>query len=109
LPNIDPLLFFRHQETSDNQQLNVYIGISLSGVLLFERNLKNLFTTPPDDNNGTSKKVYQRNVYAHFDWLEIENICHTKHSLSIVVRRNESLSAKDKSRIKYKLKMDGRK
>uniref|UniRef100_A0A1B0CI30 GDPGP1-like N-terminal domain-containing protein n=1 Tax=Lutzomyia longipalpis TaxID=7200 RepID=A0A1B0CI30_LUTLO len=56
-----------------------------------------------------SKILYQRKLYAKFEWLEIENLCYSKHILCIVVRNSESLKAKDTNRIKYKLRMDGRK
>lgn len=50
-----------------------------------------------------------RQLYARFDWLEIENLCYSKRALCVVVRRPASLRAKDAQRIKYKLHMDGRK
>jgi tyrosine-protein phosphatase non-receptor type 13 protein len=51
----------------------------------------------------------KRLLYEEFDWLEIENICFSKHILCVVVRKNNSLSAKEKNRVKFKLKMDNRK
>lgn len=59
--------------------------------------------------NRNSKLSYHRKLYVNFDWLEIENLCYSKHILCIVVRKSESLKAKDNNRIKYKFKMDGRK
>lgn len=48
-------------------------------------------------------------MYATFDWLEIENLSYAKHALCVVVRKSESLKAKDNNRVKFKLKMDDRK
>ncbi|EDS42478.1 conserved hypothetical protein [Culex quinquefasciatus] len=94
--------------TEENMTLEVYVAISLSGVAIFERNLKfSPKCTQQEFSNG--KNSYQRHLYAFFDWLEIENICFSKHVFCVVVRRTESLSPKDKSRVKYKLRMDGRK
>ncbi|XP_055617175.1 uncharacterized protein LOC129762698 isoform X2 [Toxorhynchites rutilus septentrionalis] len=94
--------------TEENMTLEVYVAISLSGVAIFERNLKfNPKGAQQEFSNG--KNSYQRHLYAFFDWLEIENICFSKHVFCVVVRRTESLNPKDKSRVKYKLRMDGRK
>ncbi|XP_055524142.1 uncharacterized protein LOC129717898 isoform X2 [Wyeomyia smithii] len=94
--------------TEENLTLEVYVAISLSGVAIFERNLKfNPKGAQQEFSNG--KNCYQRHLYAFFDWLEIENICFSKHVFCVVVRRTESLNPKDKTRVKYKLRMDGRK
>ncbi|XP_058829712.1 uncharacterized protein LOC131689005 [Topomyia yanbarensis] len=94
--------------TDENITLEVYVAISLSGVAIFERNLKfNPRGAQQEFSNG--KNCFQRHLYAFFDWLEIENICFSKHVFCVVVRRTESLSPKDKTRVKYKLRMDGRK
>ncbi|XP_053681539.1 uncharacterized protein LOC128732319 [Sabethes cyaneus] len=94
--------------TEENLTLEVYVAISLSGVAIFERNLKfNPKGAQQEFING--KNCYQRHLYAFFDWLEIENICFSKHVFCVVVRRTESLNPKDKTRVKYKLRMDGRK
>lgn len=92
----------------ENTSINVFVAISLKGICLFHRNLS------PNMNHleiytENSKMMYQRKLYAKFEWLEIENLCYSKHILCIVVRNSESLKAKDTNRIKYKLRMDGRK
>ncbi|GAB0090488.1 FERM domain [Sergentomyia squamirostris] len=93
----------------EQTSINVFVAISLRGICLFHRNLS------PNTNNHleiyseNSKMMYQRKLYAKFEWLEIENLCYSKHILCIVVRNSESLKAKDTNRIKYKLRMDGRK
>lgn len=57
-----------------------------------------------------SKNEYQRHVYTQFEWLEIENICYTKHVLCVIVHKTELFQSKTKThRVKYKLRMDGRK
>lgn len=86
----------------------MYVAISLGGVAIFERNLKTNVRKSHEEYKN-SKNTYQRHLYAYFDWLEIENICFSKHIFCIVVRKNLSLNVKDKNRVKYKLKMDGRK
>lgn len=88
--------------------LEVYVAISLSGIALFERNIKNVLTRKHDEYQN-SKNCYQRHLYTQFEWFEIENICYTKHFLCIIVRKSESVVSKVKHRLKYKLKMDGRK
>lgn len=85
--------------------LEVYVAISLRGVMLFERNLKHVFSRKHNEFQN-SKNNYQRHLYAHFEWHEIENICYTKHILCVIVRKNEESKVK---RSKYKFKMDGRK
>lgn len=86
----------------------MYVAISLSGIALFERstrlNSENLL-----ENGKNPKTSFQRPVYGIFDWLEIENLYFSKHILCIVVRRSDSLEAKNNNRIKYNLKMSGRK
>jgi len=108
--------------SDDNINYNVYIALSLNGIAIFQRNSS--LTTEINDKLQiikkkykkvihNSKMSYQRKLYINFDWLEIENLCYSKHILCIVVRRNESLCSKNnnhnKNRIKYKLKMDDRK
>lgn len=95
--------------TEENITLEVYVAISLSGVAIFERNLKYNPKGAHQQDFNSGKSAYQRHLYAFFDWLEIENICFSKHVFCVVVRRTESLNPKDKSRVKYKLRMDGRK
>lgn len=61
----------------------------------------------PDKN---SKTTFQRKLYLNFDWLEIENLCFSKHFLCVAVRKTISLNIKDKCRrVKYKFKMNDRK
>ncbi|XP_055599161.1 uncharacterized protein LOC129748529 [Uranotaenia lowii] len=102
--------------TDENITLEVYVAISLSGVAIFERNVKfnarggyYQHQQPEVHDYSSGKTCFQRHLYAFFDWLEIENICFSKHVFCVVVRRTESLNPKDKTRIKYKLRMDGRK
>nr|XP_029710298.1 uncharacterized protein LOC109397654 [Aedes albopictus] len=95
--------------TDEGMTLEVYVAISLSGVAIFERNLKYNSKGVQQQEFNSGKSAYQRHLYAFFDWLEIENICFSKHVFCVVVRRTESLNPKDKSRVKYKLRMDGRK
>jgi tyrosine-protein phosphatase non-receptor type 13 len=92
----------------DKIELNVYIGIGLNGIKIFERNNGGL-PTSRRQNSGKSNK---RMLYDEFSWVEIENICFSKQVLCIVVRKSlmrVSLGSKDKSRLKFKLKMDSRK
>lgn len=93
------------QTTGENNTLDIYIGISLGGIWIFHRNGQNL-SVDPDKN---SKTTFQRKLYLNFDWLEIENLCFSKHILCVAVRKSISLNSKDKSRVKYKFKMNDRK
>lgn len=86
----------------DNTNFEVYIAISIAGINIFQRNSNCKFT-------GNAKTTFHRRLYEHFEWLEIENLCFSKHVLCVVVRRSESLSVKDKKRVKYKFIMDSRK
>uniref|UniRef100_A0A182JG05 FERM and PDZ domain-containing protein 2 n=1 Tax=Anopheles atroparvus TaxID=41427 RepID=A0A182JG05_ANOAO len=98
--------------TSEGMTLDVYVGISLAGVAIFERNLRYQPrpNQEPPDQGRNGKSNFLRHLYALFDWLEIENICFSKHAFCVVVRRSETLGSKsDKSLVKYKLRMDGRK
>lgn len=95
--------------TDDNLNLEIYVAISLKGVTLFERNVKNVLTRNHNEYSN-SKDSFQRHVYAQFEWLEIENICYTKHVLCIIVRKTVGIDSKSKAqRVKYKFRMDGRK
>lgn len=92
----------------DKIELSVYIGIGLNGIKIFERNVQN------GNANRTKnpKKCNKRMLYDEFDWLEIENICFSKQILCIVVRKSNAklnLGSKEKSRLKFKVKMDSRK
>lgn len=89
------------QTTDDGATLDIYAAISLAGIGMFER------SAPNQTNTGGAFRP--RQLYAHFDWLEIENLCYSKRALCVVVRRPASLRAKDAQRVKYKLHMDGRK
>lgn len=92
--------------TDDNSTLDIYIGISLAGIAIFQRNSFDIDIDP----NKNSKTMYQRKTYTSFDWLDIENLCFSKHILCVVVRKAiGGAGEKDKSRIKYKFKMDDRK
>lgn len=93
----------------DKIELNVYIGIGLNGIKLFERSSSNVGQV---NRIREQRKCHKRLTYDEFDWLEIENICFSKQVLCIVVHRSNAklnLNSKDKSRIKFKLKMDSRK
>lgn len=107
----------------DGQQVDTFLAISISGICLFQRatvegggsgEMKP--TTPaatmPLDNGcypHDSRLTFRRKLFVKFEWLEIENLCYSKHILCIVVRNRESLTGKDNNRVKYKLRMDGRK
>ncbi|XP_050073783.1 uncharacterized protein LOC126561562 [Anopheles maculipalpis] len=97
--------------TGEGMTLDVYVAISLAGVAIFERNVRyqpRANQEQQECRNG--KNSFMRHLYALFDWLEIENICFSKHAFCVVVRRNETLGSKgDKNLVKYKLRMDGRK
>ncbi|XP_055676578.1 uncharacterized protein LOC129785936 [Lutzomyia longipalpis] len=93
----------------EHTSINVFVAISLRGICLFHRNLSPNLNNHLEIYAENSKILYQRKLYAKFEWLEIENLCYSKHILCIVVRNSESLKAKDTNRIKYKLRMDGRK
>lgn len=60
-------------------------------------------------NAAAAADTPQRKLHARFDWLEIENLSYSKRALCVLVRRPTGLRAKDRQRIKYKLKMDGEK
>lgn len=93
----------------DKIELNVYVGIGLNGITIFERN--NGDSMMNARRNRDIKKCNKRLLYEQFDWLEIENLCFSKQILCIVVRKlNINLNGgKNKDRIKFKLKMDSRK
>lgn len=92
----------------DKIELSVYIGIGLNGIKIYER-------SAIGGNFGRSRsarKCNKRLLYEEFDWLEIENICFSKQILCIVVRKSSlrlNLGSKEKTRLKFKLKMDSRK
>lgn len=95
----------------DKIDLNVYVGIGLNGITIFERyNNDSLLHAK---RNRDARKCNKRLLYEQFDWLEIENLCFSKQILCIVVRKlNINLNSnggKNKDRIKFKLKMDSRK
>lgn len=80
----------------------------MNGIAVLERSQR----PNPDkhvDCNRNSNLSYQRKLYANFDWLEIENLCFSKHVLYVVVRKSEGLKAKETNKIKHKFKMDGKK
>lgn len=92
----------------DGVAMDVFLAISISGMCLFERgaehNRQELDLWAQD-----SRLAFRRKLLSKFEWLEIENLCYSKHILCIVVRNRESLTGKDNSRVKYKLRMDGKK
>ncbi|XP_055377864.1 uncharacterized protein LOC129609770 [Condylostylus longicornis] len=99
---------------SETTFIKIYLGISLGGITFFERNCDQMTTYPAEKliiNQNSNNMI--RNAYKillkHFEWLEIENLCFSKHILCIVVRKLESLKAKDNNKIKFKLKMDDKK
>uniref|UniRef100_A0A182LS39 FERM domain-containing protein n=1 Tax=Anopheles culicifacies TaxID=139723 RepID=A0A182LS39_9DIPT len=97
--------------TGEGMTLDVYVAISLAGVAIFERNVRYQPRASQDQQEcRNGKNSFMRHLYAFFDWLEIENICFSKHAFCVVVRRSETLGSKsDKNLVKYKLRMDGRK
>lgn len=105
------------QTTDDGRTLDIYAAISLAGIAMFERSSRltdRSSSSTGGDADGDAphpdaRVTFQRKLYAQFDWLEIENLCYSKRALCVVVRRPSSLRAKDSQRIKYKLRMDGRK
>lgn len=97
------------QITDDGLNIDVYVAISLKGITIFERNVKNVLTRKHNEFQN-SKNAYQRHLYTQLEWLEIENICYTKHILCVIVHKTELFQSKTKvHRVKYKLRMDGRK
>lgn len=86
----------------------MYVAISLSGIAVLERSQR-LNMDKYADCDRSSNSSYQRKLYANFDWLEIENLCFSKHVLCVVVRKSEGLKPKETNKIKYKFKMDGKK
>lgn len=94
--------------TDSSTTCDVYVAISLNGIALLERSSQ-LNRDKDNDKSRDRSALYQRKIYANFDWLEIENLCFSKHILYVVVRKSESLKAKGNSKIKYKFKMDGKK
>ncbi|KAJ6638105.1 Tyrosine-protein phosphatase non-receptor type 13 [Pseudolycoriella hygida] len=101
-------LFSAVWTADDDLPYDVYVAVSLSGIQIFKRSSTSR-QDEPSGNAKHSKTEYQRKLYANFEWLEIENLCFSKHILCVVIRRSESLKAKDNNRVKYKLRMDGRK
>lgn len=106
----------------DGTEQDVFLAISISGICLFQRNsaeedagqrpahLMPGISLPSDSGYPhDSRLAFRRNLYTKFEWLEIENLCYSKHVLCIVVRNRETLVGKDNNRVKYKLRMDGRK
>lgn len=107
----------------DGQLVDIFLAISISGICLFERSAVEATdktpsaaaaaaTTSPLDNGcypHDSRLTFRRKLFVKFEWLEIENLCYSKHILCIVVRNRESLTGKDNNRVKYKLRMDARK
>lgn len=108
-------LFSAVWSQDDGKLEDIFLAISISGICLFQR------TNCPDaeaTKQGTgldngyphdSRLTFRRKLFVKFEWLEIENLCYSKHILCIVVRNRESLTGKDNNRVKYKLRMDGRK
>lgn len=102
-------MYLFSQVTDDGLNIDVYVAISLKGITIFERNVKNVLTRKHNEFQN-SKNAYQRHLYTQFEWLEIENICYTKHILCVIVHKTELFQSKSKThRVKYKLRMDGRK
>lgn len=119
----------------DGQMVDIFLAISISGICLFERSgvasetTENAKQTQAGSGGGVpgtmtttgtsaldngcyphdSRLTFRRKLFVKFEWLEIENLCYSKHILCIVVRNRESLTGKDNNRVKYKLRMDGRK
>lgn len=94
----------------DKIELNVYVGIGLNGITIFERYSNDFMMHTK--RNRDAKKCNKRLLYEQFDWLEIENLCFSKQIFCIVVRKlniNSNHGSKNKDRIKFKLKMDSRK
>lgn len=102
------LMFLRLQNFEGNVTHDVYVAISLSGIAIFER-CSRINAESRMESGANSRNKFQRKLYANFDWLEIDNLCFSKHALCVVVRKLESLKAKDNNKVKYKFKMDGRK
>lgn len=99
---------FHLQNVDNNVAHDVYVAISLNGIAIFER-CSRINAENQVESGTNSRNKFQRKLYANFDWLEIDNLCFSKHSLCVVVRKAESLKAKDNNKVKYKFKMDGRK
>ena len=101
-------LFSAIWSNDSNVMCDVYVAISLNGIALLERSSQ---SNRDKDNEKFRDRnsLYQRKVYANFDWLEIENLFFSKHILYVVVRKSHSSKAKANSKTKYKFKMDGKK
>lgn len=92
----------------DKVELNVQFGIGLNGVKILESNTGFVNT----NRSRSTRKCHKRLAYEEFDWGEIENLCFSKQLLCVAVRRRNSQlnpSSAEKSRIKFKFKMDSRK
>lgn len=89
--------------------LDIFLAISISGICLFERDREINRQQQQEFYTQDSRQSFNRKLLVKFEWLEIENLCYSKHILCIVVRSRESLTAKDNSRTKYKLRLDERK
>ncbi|XP_052859797.1 uncharacterized protein LOC128267042 [Anopheles cruzii] len=81
--------------------LNVYLGVSLAGISIFER-------TVEQQDCRTAKECFLRRRYCCIEWVEIKSIYFSKNQFSMSVRRGDSLATKgaDKNLVKYKLTMD---
>lgn len=111
-------LFSAVWSQEDGKLVDIFLAISISGICLFQRNSTGSLDgeggkqkMQPLDNGypHDSRLTFRRKLFVKFEWLEIENLCYSKHILCIVVRNRESLTGKDNNRVKYKLRMDGRK
>lgn len=87
-----------------NVDCNVFVAISLSGITLCERTPK---LAEADKKTPKRNSLYQRTIHASFNWLEIENLCFSKHILYVVARKADKSS--ENKKIKYKFKMDDKK
>lgn len=96
----------------DKIELNVYVGIGLNGICIFERYNSDAVVNAKRGRD-IKKCNNKRLQYEQFDWLEIENLCFSKQIFCIVVRKlniNSNNGTKNnKDRVKFKIKMDNRK
>lgn len=77
----------------------------MKGISILKRP-GNLNSISSPDN---MKKLNKRTPYLHFDWININNLCYSKHVFFVVVCKMIDSKVKDNSRTKYKFKMSGRK
>lgn len=77
------------------EQQDVYIGISMKGIYVSKRSQLNI------------EEGHRRAFHLYFNWIEIDNLCYSKHIFSVTI--SKANSEKNKKQLKYRFKMSGKK